>query len=66
VVFANVLTVGHGRIALGKDYLVALDSFVRQNFPRAGIYGPGAGPDARVGDPDFFIEVRAPAARSRP
>jgi hypothetical protein len=66
VVFANVLTVGHGRIALGKDYLVELDSFVRESFPRVGIYGPGARPEARVGDPDFFIEVRAPAAKGRP
>lgn len=66
VVFANVLTVGHGRIALGKDYLVALDSFVRENFPLVGISGPGARPDARIGDPDFFIEVRAPAPKGRP
>ena len=66
VVFANVLTVGHGRIALGKDYLVTLDSFVRENFPRVAAYGPGARPEARVGDPDFFIEVRAPAAKGRP
>ena len=66
IVFVNVRTVGHGRIALGKDYLVALDRFVRENFPRVAAFGPGATPDARVGDPDFFIEVRAPAEGRRP
>ncbi len=66
VVFVNVLTVGHGRVALGKDYLAALDGFVRERFPRAAAFGPGAGPDARIGDPDFFIEVRAPAATGGP
>ena len=66
VVIVNVLTVGHGRVALGKDYLAALDGFVRERFPRAAAFGPGAGPDARIGDPDFFIEVRAPAATGRP
>ena len=66
IVAVNVLTVGHGRIALGKDYLVALDRFVRENFPRVAAFGPGARPDARVGDPDFFIEVRAPQEKGRP
>ncbi len=62
VVVVNVLTVGHGRVALGKDYLESLDGFVRERFPRAAAFGPGARPDARIGDPDFFIEVRAPEA----
>jgi hypothetical protein len=66
VVYVNVLTVGHGRVALGKDYLAALDGFVRENFPRVAAFGPGARPDARIGDPDFFIEVRAPAAGGGP
>ena len=66
VVYVNVLTVGHGRVALGKDYLAALDGFVRENFPRVAAFGPGARPDARIGDPDFFIEVRAPAASDGP
>jgi hypothetical protein len=66
VAYVNVLTVGHGRVALGKDYLVALDRYVRENFPRVAAFGPGARPDARVGDRDFFIEVRAPGERSRP
>jgi hypothetical protein len=63
IAYVNVLTVGHGRIALGKDYLVALDRFVLENFPRVAAFGPGARRDARVGDPDFFIEVRAPAVK---
>lgn len=66
IVFVNVRTVGHGRIALGKDYLVRLDRFVRERFPRAAAFGPGASPDARVGDPGFFIEVRAPVEDRRP
>ncbi len=60
IVVANVLTVGHGRLALGRDYLTELDAFVRENFPQAAAFGPGARPDARIGDPGFFIEVRAP------
>jgi hypothetical protein len=66
VVFVNVLTVGHGAVALGRDYLADLDRFVRDRFPRAAAFGPGARPDARVGDPGFFIEVRAPDGRGRP
>ena len=66
IAFVNVRTVGHGRIALGKDYLVRLDRFVRESFPRVAAFGPGARPDARVGDPDFFIEVRAPVEKGRP
>jgi hypothetical protein len=66
VVFVNVLTVGHGAVALGRDYLADLDRFVRDRFPRAAAFGPGARPEARVGDPGFFIEVRAPAGRERP
>jgi hypothetical protein len=60
IVVANVLTVGHGRLALGRDYLTELDAFVRKNFPQAAAFGPGARPDARIGDPGFFLEVRAP------
>jgi hypothetical protein len=66
VVLVNVRTVGHGRIALGKDYLERLDRFVQERFPRAAAFGPGAGPGARVGDPGFFIEVRVPEEKRRP
>jgi len=64
VVFANVRTVGHGREAFGKDYLERLDAFVRENFPAAAAFGPGAASGARIGDPQFFLEVRAPRATS--
>ncbi|HEY6065608.1 MAG TPA: hypothetical protein VIY96_05600, partial [Thermoanaerobaculia bacterium] len=58
VVYADVLTIGHGRAAFGKDYLERLDRHVREHFPPAASYGPGAGPEPRIGDPNFFIEIR--------
>jgi hypothetical protein len=66
IAYVNVLTIGHGRVAFGKDYLVALDRFVRESFPPIAAFGPGARSGTRVGDPDFFIEVRAPGDRARP
>ncbi|HEY3174064.1 MAG TPA: hypothetical protein VGK86_15960, partial [Thermoanaerobaculia bacterium] len=63
VVFVNVRTAGHGRVAFGKDYLERLDGFVRQNFRPAVAFGPGAGTGPRIGDPGFFIEIRVPAKR---
>lgn len=66
IVYANVIAVGHGSRAFGKDYLRALDRFVRARFAPAASYGPGAGPDARVGDPQFFLEIRVPRRPGRP
>jgi hypothetical protein len=63
VVYADVLTIGHGRAAFGRDYLERLDASVRRNFASAAIYGPGARPGARVGDPGFFVEIRVPVGR---
>jgi len=60
LVYVDVLTVGHGRVAFGKDYLQRLDRYVREHFVPAASYGPGAGPDPRIGDPNFFIEIRVP------
>jgi hypothetical protein len=60
VVYVDVLTIGHGRAAFGKDYLERLDRAVREHFAAAAAYGPGAGPDPRVGDPNFFIQIRVP------
>ncbi|HEY3169438.1 MAG TPA: hypothetical protein VGK08_00400, partial [Thermoanaerobaculia bacterium] len=60
VVYADVLTIGHGRTAFGRDYLERLDRFVRESFPTAASYGPGARAGARIGDPGFFIEIRVP------
>ncbi|HTO75150.1 MAG TPA: hypothetical protein VMQ61_03660 [Thermoanaerobaculia bacterium] len=62
LLYANVLAVGHGHdvVRFGQDYLMALDRAVRDNFEVAAAYGPGAGPGARVGDPQFFVEIRVP------
>jgi hypothetical protein len=60
VVLVNVLTIGHGPTAFGRDYLGRLGSYVREKFRTAAVFGPGARPDPRIGDPDFFIEVRVP------
>ena len=60
VVYVDVLTIGHGPSAFGRDYLRRLDGSVRDHFVAAASYGPGAGPGPRIGDPDFFIEIRVP------
>jgi hypothetical protein len=60
IVYANVLAVGHRAVRFGRDYLTDLDRFVRENFEVAASYGPGAGSDPRVGDPQFFVEIRVP------
>ncbi|MGH9367998.1 MAG: hypothetical protein ACRD3M_10035 [Thermoanaerobaculia bacterium] len=67
ILHANVLAVGHRAVRFGRDYLVDLDRLVRENFEVAASYGPGAGPEARIGDPQFFVEIRVPrAARGAP
>jgi hypothetical protein len=58
ILYANVLAIGHRAVRFGRDYLSELDRFVRENFEVAASYGPGAGADARIGDPQFFVEVR--------
>lgn len=65
VVYVDVLTIGHGRTAFGRDYLQGLDRYVRDHFPAAVSYGPGAGREPRIGDPDFFIEIRVPRTPRR-
>ncbi len=59
--FANVLAVGEGARVFGKDYLAPLDSVIRSRTRVAAVYGPGGRPDARIGDPDFYVEIRVPA-----
>jgi hypothetical protein len=63
VVYVNVLTVGHGALAFGKDYLGDLDAAARALSQTASYLGPGGRDGARIGDPDFFIEVRVPRPR---
>jgi hypothetical protein len=60
-VYVNVLTIGHGAERFGSDYLRELDAAVRRLSRPVASFGPGAGPQARIGDPDFFIQVRVPA-----
>jgi hypothetical protein len=68
LLYANVLAVGEGQRAFGTDYLQRLDAAAREDFAPVAIYGPGARPGARIGDPDFFVELRQPAraAAGRP
>jgi hypothetical protein len=65
VVYVDVLTIGHGRTAFGRDYLQRLDGYVRDRFKAAASYGPGAGREPRIGDPNFFIEIRVPPTPRR-
>lgn len=60
VVLINVHAVGEGARAFGKDYLLLLDRTIHRDFASAAAFGPGARPDARIGEPGFFIEVRVP------
>lgn len=64
VVLVNVLTIGHGPTAFGRDYLQRLGRLLDEEFRSAAVFGPNANPDPRIGDPDFFIEVRVPEARA--
>ena len=60
LVRANVLAVGEGAPAFGRDYYAALDAAARARFRTAAAFGPGARPDARIGDPQFFVEIDVP------
>jgi len=65
VLLCNVLAVGHGSRAFGSDYLLRLGQFLSQRYAAAASYGPGAGPDTRVGDPRFFVTIRVPVPIAR-
>ncbi len=65
ILYANVLAVGHRAVRFGSDYLRDLDRFVRENFEVAASYGPGAGSEESIGDPQFFVEIRVPSAARR-
>jgi hypothetical protein len=60
VLLCNVLAVGHGSLAFGRDYLTALGRTVDDGFLPVASFGPGAGPSARIGDPQFFVTIRVP------
>lgn len=60
IVLIDVLAVGEGARVFGKDYLPHLDRFLHQNFRTVAAFGPGARPEAHIGDPAFFIEIRVP------
>ncbi len=60
VIRANVLAVGEGAPAFGRDYLEALDAAVRVRYRTSSAFGPGAGEGARIGDPQFFVEIAVP------
>ncbi len=61
----NALAVGEGQRAFGKDYSPRLASFVDSEFSPVAIYGPNARSGARIGDPDFFVEIRVPGQVGR-
>jgi len=58
--FINALAVGEGARAFGRDYSPALGAFLDSRFVPAATYGPSPRPGMRIGDPDFFIQVRVP------
>jgi len=64
LVLIDALAVGEGARAFGTDYLRNLGRFVDENFAVAARFGPGGRPGARIGDPDFFIEIRVPGKRT--
>ena len=65
LLYANVLAIGEGQRAFGSDYLQRLDAAARSAYRTVATYGPGTRPGARIGDPDFFVEIRVPAGSNR-
>jgi hypothetical protein len=61
---ANVLAVGEGARAFGRDYDVRLDAAARAQYRTLAVFGPGARPGAVIGDPDFFVEISVPNERA--
>jgi hypothetical protein len=69
LVRTNVVAVGEGSPAFGRDYLRDLDRASRELYRTVAIFGPGAREGARIGDPGFFVELavpRVPAGLERP
>jgi hypothetical protein len=63
VFLCDVLAMGEHRPAFGQDYLIDLDRFLRERFVAVSSFGPGAGLEARIGDPQFFVTIRVPRGR---
>lgn len=57
---ANVVAVGEGSPAFGRDYLRDLDAAARARYRPSAAFGPGARPGERIGDPEFFVELAVP------
>jgi hypothetical protein len=57
---ANVVAVGEGSPAFGRDYLQKLDRAARERYRTAAMFGPGAREGARIGDVGFFLELAVP------
>ena len=62
---ANVLAVGEGARAFGQDYLGGLAAAARSRYRATAAFGPGARPGARIGDPQFFVEISIPLSPHR-
>ncbi|HXM78205.1 MAG TPA: hypothetical protein VOA00_03140 [Thermoanaerobaculia bacterium] len=62
----NALAVGEGFRAFGTDYSRRLGAFVESEFRPVAMFGPDARAGARIGEPQFFVEVRVPAAARAP
>jgi hypothetical protein len=60
LVRANVVAVGEGSPAFGRDYLRHLDQASRESYRTVAMFGPGAREGARIGDPGFFVELAVP------
>ena len=60
LLYANVLAAGEGARVFGLDYNERLDAAARARYRTAALYGPGAMPRARIGDPGFFVEILVP------
>ena len=60
LVRANVVAVGEGSPAFGRDYLRHLDQASRELYRTVAMFGPGAREGARIGDPGFFVELAVP------
>ena len=62
LLYANVLAVGEGAGAFGEDYMADLDAAGEDPDARCRELRAGGAEEARIGDPDFFVEVRVPVA----